>query len=69
MRELHDYLHYRSIDVTSIKELVRRWYPNGPKFPQKSQSHLASIDVRESLEELIFYRKYYFTNGAKARTP
>lgn len=63
MRKLHDYLHYRSVDVTSIKELVRRWYPKGPKFPKKSQAHQANIDVRESLEELIFYRKNYFKNG------
>jgi len=63
MRELHDYLHYRSIDVTTVKELVKRWYPKGPKFPKKSGVHLASVDVRESLEELIFYRKHYFSNG------
>jgi len=60
MKELYDYLHYRSIDVTSIKELVRRWYPKGPQFPKKSEVHRADIDVRESLEELIFYRKHYF---------
>ena len=64
MNELHNYLHYRSVDVTSIKELVRRWYPNGPKLPRKSDSHMALTDVRESLSELIFYRKEYFTpNG------
>lgn len=63
MRELSDYLHYRSVDVTTIKELVKRWYPNGPKFPKKSGVHLASVDVRESLEELKFYRKHYFSNG------
>ncbi len=63
MRNLNDYLHYRNIDVTSIKEVVRRWFPNGPKFPKKSQVHLASVDVRESLEELVFYRKHYFSNG------
>ena len=63
MNELHDYFHYRSVDVTSIKELVRRWYPNGPKLPKKSESHMALIDVRESLNELIFYRKQYFTSN------
>ncbi|MCH7623566.1 MAG: oligoribonuclease [Nitrospinae bacterium] len=68
MRELHDYLHYRSVDVTTIKELVKRWYPKGPKFPKKSGAHLASIDVRESLEELIFYRKHYFSNGLPSPT-
>jgi oligoribonuclease len=63
MGKLYDYLHYRSIDVTSIKELTCRWYPDGPKPPKKSESHKASIDVRESLEELIFYRKHYFTSN------
>ena len=62
MKKLHNYLHYRSVDVTSIKELVRRWYPDGPKLPKKSESHMALIDVRESLNELIFYRKQYFTS-------
>ena len=60
MPEMHDYFHYRSIDVTSIKELVNRWYPTGPKFPKKSQEHIALIDIRESLQELIFYRENYF---------
>lgn len=69
MPELHDFMHYRSIDVTSIKELVRRWYPNGPKTPKKSQAHQASIDVRESLQELIFYRKHYFLNGVLTQDP
>ena len=60
MPEMQDYFHYRSIDVTSIKELVTRWYPTGPKFPKKSQEHVAMIDIRESLQELIFYRENYF---------
>jgi oligoribonuclease len=61
MPELHDYFHYRSIDVTSVKEVIKRWFPKGPKFPKKSSVHSADIDVRESLEELIFYRKHYFS--------
>lgn len=60
MRKLHDYFHYRSIDVSSIKELVERWYPNGPKPLSKSEKHVAITDVRESIEELRFYRKHYF---------
>jgi len=60
MKEIYAYLHYRSIDVTSIKELIRRWYPDGPQFPKKSGEHRADVDVRESLEELVFYRKHYF---------
>jgi oligoribonuclease len=66
MPELHDYFHYRSIDVTSVKELLKRWYPKGPKFPKKSSVHSADIDVRESLEELIFYRKHYFCLNEEA---
>ena len=60
MREMHEYFHYRSIDVTSIKELVTRWYPTGPKSPKKNAEHIALIDIRESLQELIFYRENYF---------
>jgi len=60
MKELTDFLHYRNIDVTSVKELVKRWFPHGPKLPKKSESHMALIDIRESIEELIFYRKHFF---------
>jgi len=60
MKTLHDYLHYRNVDVTSIKELIARWYPDGVKLPKKSDVHLALTDVRESIEELKFYRKHYF---------
>ena len=66
MPELHDYFHYRSIDVTSIKEVIKRWFPKGPKFPKKSSVHSANIDVKESLEELIFYRKHYFSLNEEA---
>ncbi len=60
MKQLTEYLHYRNIDVTSVKELVKRWFPNGPKLPKKSEAHMALIDIRESIEELIFYRKHFF---------
>ncbi len=63
MKELADYLHYRNLDVTSIKEVVRRWYPNGPKIPKKSDVHLALIDIRESIDELLFYRENYFVKS------
>ena len=69
MPEMHNYFHYRSIDVTSIKELVNRWYPIGPKFPKKSQEHVALIDIRESLQELIFYRENYFIPHTKPSAP
>jgi oligoribonuclease len=61
MRELDDYLHYRSIDVSSIKELCRRWYPAVYKQrPGKAEHHRALDDIRESIEELRFYRQHLF---------
>ncbi len=60
MPELEAYLHYRNLDVSTLKELVRRWYPEGPKPPEKQHAHLALDDIRESIEELRFYRRHYF---------
>jgi oligoribonuclease len=61
MPELDDWLHYRMIDVSSIKELARRWYPrvyfNAPK---KHGGHRALADIKESIEELKFYRAAVF---------
>ena len=58
MPELDKYLHYRSIDVSSFKELCRRWYPGDlPKRPGKAEHHRALDDIRESIEELRFYRE------------
>jgi oligoribonuclease len=57
MTELDDYLHYRSIDVSSLKELCRRWHPElYRKRPGKVEHHRALDDIRESIEELRFYR-------------
>jgi oligoribonuclease len=56
---LHEFLHYRSIDVSSIKELARRWYPElGPFAKQKT--HRALDDIHESIAELRFYQKTLF---------
>lgn len=60
MPALDAHLHYRNIDVSTVKELVRRWYPAGPEPPQKKHAHLALDDIRESIDELRFYRKHYF---------
>jgi oligoribonuclease len=59
MPRLEAFLHYRNIDVSSIKELVKRWYPQLPSF-QKQKSHLALDDIKESIEELKYYRKQVF---------
>jgi oligoribonuclease len=55
--ELDQYLHYRSVDVSSFKELCRRWYPSIYKHrPDKKETHRALDDIRESIEEMRFYR-------------
>ena len=61
MPTLDDFLHYRMIDVSSIKELARRWYPRvyfGQ--PQKGLAHRALADIRESIRELEYYRRTVF---------
>jgi oligoribonuclease len=57
MPELDDYLHYRMVDVSSIKELCRRWYPRiYYAKPEKGLAHRALADIEESLRELRYYR-------------
>ena len=61
MPELDEYLHYRMVDVSSIKELTRRWYPRvyfGQ--PQKGLAHRALADIQESIRELEYYRRTVF---------
>ena len=60
MPKLESYLHYRVIDVSTIKELVARWYPDAEEPPPKEKSHRALDDVLESIEELRWYREKYF---------
>ena len=67
--EIENWLHYRSIDVSSIKELVRRWYPqvkNG--LPHKIGNHRALDDIRASINEMKFYRERVFVPVAAAPT-
>lgn len=59
MPELEGYLHYRNIDVSTIKELARRWYPDMPAW-KKGGDHLAMNDVRKSIDELRYYRERVF---------
>ena len=60
MPKLEAYMHYRLVDVSTIKELVKRWY--GPEFqaPLKKQKHKALDDILETIEELKFYREKVF---------
>lgn len=62
MPALHRFLHYRIIDVSTVKELARRWYPERKlkKLPSKNSTHRALDDVRESIEELKGLRKLFF---------
>ena len=59
MPTLHEFLHYRNIDVSSIKELVTRWYPSLPLF-KKQKVHLSLMDTKESINELKYYRQKVF---------
>ena len=61
MPELDGYLHYRMVDVSSIKELCRRWYPRiYYSQPEKGLAHRALADIRESIRELAYYRQAVF---------
>ena len=59
MPRLDAFLHYRNIDVSSIKELVKRWYPTIPTF-KKKKAHLAMSDIEESIKEMKYYREKVF---------
>ena len=61
MPRILDFAHYRIVDVSSIGELVRRWYPKqAHKTPKKKNAHTAMSDIRESIEQLKYYRKAIF---------
>jgi len=59
--DIENFLHYRSIDVSTLKELARRWYPDSlAAAPDKETAHRALDDIKESIEELRFYRTQLF---------
>ena len=61
MAELESWVHYRNLDVSSIKELARRWYPKTfYQAPAKGGNHRALADIQESIEELRYYRETLF---------
>ena len=61
MPELDDWLHYRMVDVSSVKELARRWYPRAYfNAPKKGGGHRALADILESVQELRYYRAAVF---------
>lgn len=62
MKQLAEYLHYRTIDVSTIKELSRRWYPKAYfAAPAKTGNHRALGDIKDSIEELKYYRSAVFS--------
>ena len=70
MPMLNEYLHYRTIDVSSIKELARRWHPKTYfASPAKTGNHRALGDIQDSIAELAYYRTALFVNPANNSTP
>ena len=71
MPELEEHLHYRSIDVSTLKELCRRWSPEVyRKRPGKQETHRALLDVTDSIAELAFYRDAFLASPrSEARFP
>ncbi len=64
--EIENWLHYRSIDVSTIKELARRWYPLAyDAAPKKHSTHRAMDDIKESVAELAYYRSSVFAPAAR----
>ena len=69
MPEVVELLHYRLVDVSTLKELVRRWYPVSFRAPRKKEAHRALDDIRESIEELRWYREKVLVPSTKAGSP
>lgn len=63
MPTLEGYLHYRMVDVSSIKECVKRWYSSAYLPPPKNNTHRALDDIYESISELRYYREKIFVNA------
>jgi oligoribonuclease len=68
--EIEQWLHYRSVDVSTIKELARRWYPSALNgAPRKATNHRALDDIRESVAELKYWREAVFRAETDATAP
>ena len=59
MPKLEKYFHYRNLDVSTLKELAKRWRPELHNGFKKKQAHTALADVNESIEELAYYREHF----------
>ncbi len=65
MPKLEAYFHYRNLDVSTLKELCKRWHPSLAKGFKKHQLHTALADIRESIEELRYYRQHFIVPTAE----
>jgi oligoribonuclease len=65
MPELERFFHYRNLDVSTVKELAKRWMPELAEGFVKQGSHLALDDIRESVRELRYYRQHFFVDTAR----
>lgn len=59
MPELESFFHYRNLDVSTLKELAKRWKPSALEGFKKAQAHTALADIQESIEELVHYRTHF----------
>jgi oligoribonuclease len=66
MPALEAYFHYRNLDVSTLKELAKRWKPQILDGFKKAQAHTALADIRESIEELAYYREHFLSLGDPA---
>ena len=66
MPQLERYFHYRNLDVSTVKELARRWAPQLAAGFEKQAAHLALADIHDSIRELAFYRERLFVEAARA---
>ncbi len=69
MPTLESFFHYRNLDVSSVKELARRWRPDLMENLKKEGSHKALDDIRDSIEELRFYREHFFNTSRPRKSP
>ena len=69
MPKLEAFMHYRNVDVSTLKELAKRWKPEAYSGFKKAQEHTALADVHESIEELAHYRKHLFSEEVLRENP
>jgi oligoribonuclease len=64
MPDLENYFHYRNVDVSTLKELAKHWAPEVYKGFEKESSHLALDDIKDSIDEMLYYREHFINESA-----